>query len=1072
MKEHCSIRHSICPGCSTRVSEDDPNHHLRVCPLCPQELYGCMLADHVAAHPDHIAPVLNILEDQRLQQELHTETQKQVARRDRERGHPLTVCFDAGSATHGPFVVLEDQGRSVGKVESSLEEIAFFAYSPASKVHRWVVGAHTASCHRSVRVGVLADSSPVSLIDKLIPLSFSHPVSSTVPVSITLDLETRVISFQLHSSDESRSPSPPLFHPLLDGVRYRPAAVLCSPGDHASILEYSELEEEEACQAKAVHREWLISSRPQLCSTFSVLGTHADDVSLTSEGRIATSTKQGMYLLVPGNLALQCGVHRWSFRIISIGIDMTKKDDGPIASTLSEHVSLPTLSVGAMALDSIQPEMLLGTFEHSMSLDNLGNCTENSKQVDLGDDGWLIHSGDRLDVELDMIERNIRFISNTDEDRVICRPLPTSRPCSIAFALRSAGASVKLLSYEGQYEEGPSVGDHSLSEGDDAIAVVPPSNAPRESPVPIVASSHFLTHRGSVVGKSRLPDEEEAILFGSTTVAVDSYQQDIYDIELLSDNCRVAFFPESDSKMISPSFDVPSVLLPKGHVQVGIDAKNQEATLHCLPADVTLTFPLTVTDGHSTSVVGVILSATASVVRIGPIRSGELEKGTNTIACTSLQGPMKLVLQSDPQSEPVHVLQCLFCSQNVCAEGWADHAASCPDRLAYCLPCQWRGTAEDLKRHLRSCDYSMRTCSGCGREMLLHVLRSHMALQNCSPYGLDMVLEFEVDSSCKTLTIPVNGGLFDALIFWGDGDHSSVRSSSSTGLQHTYLEAATYTVRIRGLFQTICISKNPESLTQLRRILQLGSTGLTNLSEAFANCTNLTAVLGLCDLSTVTDMQKMFQSCTSLTGIDISHWNCGKTTDMSYMFSSSGLQTVNASHLDTSSVTTFAYMFQNCSQLVDLDVSGWNTSSATSLESTFSGCSVLEYLDTSLWDVSNVTTLSEVCLNCKQLRTIEVGDWDIIMVESMHRSFYCCNSLQTLDVSRWNTQRVNTMHHMFQSCSSLTVLDVEHWNTSKVTDMCNMFEKCSSIGVLKVSRWNKSQSNSQSWTNGCSAALQ
>ena len=47
-------------------------------------------------------------------------------------------------------------------------------------------------------------------------------------------------------------------------------------------------------------------------------------------------------------------------------------------------------------------------------------------------------------------------------------------------------------------------------------------------------------------------------------------------------------------------------------------------------------------------------------------------------------------------------------------------------------------------------------------------------------------------------------------------------------------------------------------------------------------------------------------------------------------------------------------MFSNCSNLINLDLSGWNTSSATEMASMFSKCSSLETLNISNFDTRNV----------------------------------------------------------------------------------------------------------------------
>ena len=71
-------------------------------------------------------------------------------------------------------------------------------------------------------------------------------------------------------------------------------------------------------------------------------------------------------------------------------------------------------------------------------------------------------------------------------------------------------------------------------------------------------------------------------------------------------------------------------------------------------------------------------------------------------------------------------------------------------------------------------------------------------------------------------------------------------------------------------------------------------------------------------------------------------------TDAGYMFSGcSNLSEIDLSGFDTSNVISMTYMFANCNNLSNLDLSTFDTSNVTEMDSMFYGCSNLSDLDLS-----------------------------------------------------------------------------------------------------------------------------
>lgn len=123
-------------------------------------------------------------------------------------------------------------------------------------------------------------------------------------------------------------------------------------------------------------------------------------------------------------------------------------------------------------------------------------------------------------------------------------------------------------------------------------------------------------------------------------------------------------------------------------------------------------------------------------------------------------------------------------------------------------------------------------------------------------------------------------------------------------------------------------------LDYLVEVLGANTTGVTNMSSLFYNCTALTNV-ALFDTSSVTKMDYMFCD-TNI--VNIPHFNTKNVTSMSYMFYNSehfGLNT-EITLLDTSNVTNMEAIFWDCKALTYIPL--FNTSKLINANYMFNGC--------------------------------------------------------------------------------------------------------------------------------------
>ena len=153
--------------------------------------------------------------------------------------------------------------------------------------------------------------------------------------------------------------------------------------------------------------------------------------------------------------------------------------------------------------------------------------------------------------------------------------------------------------------------------------------------------------------------------------------------------------------------------------------------------------------------------------------------------------------------------------------------------------------------------------------------------------------------------------------------------------------------------------------------------------------------------------------------------------------------------LDVSNVENASYMFQNCTKLINLDVSNWNTSNIQTLEGTFVYCSKLQDISLQNWNTSSVKNLTNTFHRCQSITEIHIDDWDVSNVKNFSSIFGYCLNLKNINLKKWNTKNAETFWAMFDGCNSLLSLDLTNFNTSKVKNMGWMFSETYKLKEVK-----------------------
>ncbi|EPR8619955.1 BspA family leucine-rich repeat surface protein [Listeria monocytogenes] len=330
------------------------------------------------------------------------------------------------------------------------------------------------------------------------------------------------------------------------------------------------------------------------------------------------------------------------------------------------------------------------------------------------------------------------------------------------------------------------------------------------------------------------------------------------------------------------------------------------------------------------------------------------------------------------------------------------------------------------------------------------------------------VLEQPVaDSDDSDLTVVDSGAYWTIYRNTTNGEYSlhmfgNVPSSKPTAwnsylnrIKHIEIEEATLTGNFEAYFRNTVFT-----VLESVRIERSNLSRVTSFALAFYSSGIEKVIIRDNDYPTAPSLlttEGMFKNCSNLMEVDLSGLDTSAVTTMWDMFNSCrALEELDVSHFDTSSVTNMSYMFYDNRNLEVLDVSNLDTSSVTNMYAMFEDCTSLEELDVSHFDTSSVTDMYRVFNGCEKLKKLDVSNFDTSSATAMVQMFRNCSALEKLDGSNFNTSLVTDMRAMFAGCTSLEVLDVSNFDTSSVTNMAAMFSDNEKVEKLDLSTFDTS----------------
>jgi surface protein len=257
-------------------------------------------------------------------------------------------------------------------------------------------------------------------------------------------------------------------------------------------------------------------------------------------------------------------------------------------------------------------------------------------------------------------------------------------------------------------------------------------------------------------------------------------------------------------------------------------------------------------------------------------------------------------------------------------------------------------------------------------------------------------------SNNDQITIPVyNGGTYNCVVHWGDGTSNTITTWNDAAWTHTYAGGAgTYEVTIIGTLNGFRFNNGGDKLklleisnagvnfrvgnlgnyfygcSNLTKVDNLITTGMTNFSGFFKNCTSFNGSVSNFDTSSVTTISDMFYNCFAFNQ-SVSSFDTSLVTNMGAMFYSCFAFNQSLSSFDTSLVTTMYYMFYRCFAF-NQSVSNFDTSSVTTMGAMFYGCSNFNQ-NISSFDISSITNMADMLTNANAWST---ANYDAFLISA------------------------------------------------------------------------------------------
>jgi len=260
-------------------------------------------------------------------------------------------------------------------------------------------------------------------------------------------------------------------------------------------------------------------------------------------------------------------------------------------------------------------------------------------------------------------------------------------------------------------------------------------------------------------------------------------------------------------------------------------------------------------------------------------------------------------------------------------------------------------------------------------------------------------------------------------VFWGDGTSNNITAYNDPNIIHTYTNAGSYSIRIKGTCSGFQFN-NIGSKLLITKVISWGNLGFKRLN--FFGCTNLTYLPSeRGKLKLVTSFEDGFRN-TGITSIPVGIFdsNAVVTAFINCFYGCTNITSIPTDLFRYNIIVdSFLNLFSGCNKITSIPVDLFRYNVAvTNFSYAFNGCSLLTVIPTDLFRYTvSVTNFTYVFGNCNALITLPDGLFNYnIIATSFQAAFYQCAVLATLpaDLFRYNTAASNFFYAL-ASCPKL-----------------------------------------------------
>ena len=344
------------------------------------------------------------------------------------------------------------------------------------------------------------------------------------------------------------------------------------------------------------------------------------------------------------------------------------------------------------------------------------------------------------------------------------------------------------------------------------------------------------------------------------------------------------------------------------------------------------------------------------------------------------------------------------------------------------------------------------------------------------------ITEWTVEAG-DSITLPI-GGTCNFTVDYGDGSEKlKVTSATDEDRIHTYENAGTYTVKIKGKCENFSFYQISVSKDKITKIVQWGNIGVKGIS--FFKCKNLKGPLpepSKNSFKETTSMQRLFWHCTSLDG-EIPEkflYNCKNVTDIAGAFESTKVSGNISEDLfkdceNVQYLESFFYscrnitgdipekLFSPCRKLKNVGYFFINTNVTGEIpENLFSNCPELNNVCAVFFSCRNLNgsipknlfKYNTKLVNCEQVfrfcsnisgeipEELFANCPDITSVNAAFEGTKVTNIPQNLFA---NCNKISNFQSTFYSCNKITGNAPELWNRDNVTNSRYCFTGCTNL---------------------------